>query len=656
MNAVAVFGGTLEGRELAERLAGCGAAVELFVATGYGAAAVPAAANLTVRTGRLDREALLALFRERPYRVVVDATHPYAAAITANLRAVCPAAGLRYLRVRRAVTAGDGVRHVATVEQAAAYLDTVAGNVLLTTGSKDLAVFTRVTGWRERLFARVLPDPKGMAACAALGFAGRNLIGMQGPFTREMNAAMIRMLDIRTVVTKDTGVAGGFPDKAQAARECGAELVVIRRPTAEDGVSPQEAVAALRELLGLREPAPQKPVLTVIGGGMGDPALFTAEADAAIRAAGRIYAPPRLAQGLAARNPRLAALPIGEILQALQAEVSAASVVVSGDTGFFSLARTLGRELGGRYELRLVSGVSSLQYLCARRNTAWDDAKVVSLHGRRGGVLGPVSYHPKVFFLTGGEWTPAGILHTLCDAGLGEVTVTVGEELSTPGERLTTGTASALLGRGFSTLSALLVENPAAVDPRTRLRDTDFVRGEVPMTKEAVRCLSVQRLEVRPGDVVWDIGAGTGSVSIALAYAATDGMVCAVERKPEALALLRQNRAALGAYNIAVVEAEAPACLEALPAPDKVFIGGSGGRLREILALLTQIAPHHTVCVNAIALETAGAALAALEELGYTDIEAACVNVAGARAVGGYHLMTAQNPVTILSGNWRGDP
>ncbi|MFV0400040.1 MAG: precorrin-6y C5,15-methyltransferase (decarboxylating) subunit CbiE [Oscillospiraceae bacterium] len=392
-----------------------------------------------------------------------------------------------------------------------------------------------------------------------------------------------------------------------------------------------------------------KPVLTVVGGGMGDAATLTAEGTEAIRTAKRALAPPRLAEAFRELNGSIITAGIPETLAALENNSGDAVVIVSGDCGFYSLAALLRERLRERYALRLLPGISSLQYFCALLGTAWQDVKAVSLHGRAGSLAGPVSYNNKVFALAGGENGTGEILCSLEKAGLGFVTAHVGENLGAAAERIVSDSVEALASGEYAGLSVLLLENLRPGNPGARLRDDDFMRGGTPMTKEEVRVLAVSRLEVAPRHTVWDIGAGTGSVSTALAYAACEGEVFAVERDAEALGLLRENREKLGAYNMQVVEGEAPSCLEGLPIPDRVFVGGSGGQLRELLELLTKLPGGRRVCVTAIVLETLSAALEALRELGWADIELSCINVSRAKAAGSLHMMIAQNPVYIIS-------
>lgn len=298
MYDVFLFAGTTEGRILADRLKELERCkVCCFTATEYGKSLIAPGKNLDVRSGRLTEEEMLREIRENTAEdaVVIDATHPYAAAVTENIRKACDEAGRRYVRVLRGTTlertipedqdrvnpakqtaqmsqdriktenqrssgesAGsfsaddcyelpDGNVVVGSTEEAAAWLTGTQGNVLLTTGSKELGVFTSVPDYRERFYARVLSLPAVVASCAALGFQGKNLICMQGPFSEEMNIALIHQTRARYLVTKDTGREGGFPEKESAAKACGCRMIIIRRPLEEKGISVEECVRQIRE-------------------------------------------------------------------------------------------------------------------------------------------------------------------------------------------------------------------------------------------------------------------------------------------------------------------------------------------------------------------------------------------------------------------------
>ncbi len=245
MKRIVIFSGTTEGRALSYRLADKGAAVTVCVATEYGTEEQGAHDGVTVSMGRKTQSEMTLILQNAA--LCVDATHPYAVEASKNIRAACKEANVEYCRLLREKSELPGAVYVASAEEAAEYLRATEGAVLLTTGAKELPAFAALD--TERLYPRVLPSREGIAACEAAGIPHRNIIAMQGPFTRELNEALMRQFHIRCVVTKDGGAAGGVPEKAQAARSCGAALLVIRRPE-ETGRSFEEVAALCEERLG----------------------------------------------------------------------------------------------------------------------------------------------------------------------------------------------------------------------------------------------------------------------------------------------------------------------------------------------------------------------------------------------------------------------
>lgn len=389
--------------------------------------------------------------------------------------------------------------------------------------------------------------------------------------------------------------------------------------------------------------------LSIIGVGPGEQTLLTSAAQTAIRQADRVFATRRLYQAFAPLNPNTQEIELRMLNQAIcQEKAGHIAVLCSGDVGFYSVSSMLARDFP-QAEACWYSGISSLQALCSRLRVSYEGLKTVSLHGRDQSLVPYVCYQPRVFALTGGKNRADRIIEELCQAGLGFIRITVGENLFSPQERLLIGTAQELRGVPFESLAVMLAENPKAVNPHETLSDSRFLRGKVPMTKEEVRTVSLSKLDVQPGDCCYDIGAGTGSVSVAMARKAWEGRVWALEKEPKALELIQQNRQTLGAYNLTPVQASAPEGIEALPPADKVFIGGSGGNLNAILSLCLKKNPNTRFVVNAITLETLQLALNSLEELGcWTQV--VCLNCAYGEKVGAYHMMKAQNPVYIITG------
>lgn len=390
--------------------------------------------------------------------------------------------------------------------------------------------------------------------------------------------------------------------------------------------------------------------VTLIGLGGGTTDTLTREASAALAAAPLILGARRLLEHLPEHGAqKIAAVRPQEILAHLQAaQMPNACVVFSGDTGFYSGARGLLPLLEqAGIESRVLPGLSSVQLFAARLGRPWQDWRLCSAHGVTLDPVAEVLHGRPVFFLTGGALTPQTICQQFVAAGLGDLPIVVGEDLSYPEESLRSGTAKVLSEAHFSPLSVLLAE--AAPMPERRapgIPDEAFLRDKIPMTKQEVRAAALAKLGVGPQEVCWDIGAGTGSVSVELALHSR--AVWAVERKPEACALIRRNRERFCAWNLRLVEGHAPEALEALPAPDAVFLGGTGRQLPEILRAVYAKNPKARVCISAIALETLHQAVAELTALGRAP-EITQIAVSRAKAAGELHLLLAQNPIFLIS-------
>ncbi len=232
---IVIFGGTSEGRELSRMLRDAGAEVSVCVVSEYGEEEQRRVSGVETLVGPLSAAEKQKLLQNAA--LCIDATHPYARHVTGSVREACRLAGTEYLRLLRPPSPGGGTHLVDTAEEAAVWLRQKEGNILLTTGAKELAAFRDLDP--ERLFPRVLPSRESIAACEAAHIPHRNIIAMQGPFSKELNTAIIRQYNIRFVVTKDGGVPGGYPEKAEAAKNTGAELIVLRRPE-EMGLSMDE--------------------------------------------------------------------------------------------------------------------------------------------------------------------------------------------------------------------------------------------------------------------------------------------------------------------------------------------------------------------------------------------------------------------------------
>ena len=394
--------------------------------------------------------------------------------------------------------------------------------------------------------------------------------------------------------------------------------------------------------------------VTLIGMGSGQPENLTLQGLAALRQADLILGVRRLLAVLPAgcTENRAAAYRPDEVAELLQTSGAENAVLVySGDTGFYSGASSMMEKLEALgVRARVLPGLSSIQLLAAALGRPWQGWNLVSAHGRTCDPVAECMQGRPTFFLTGGSEDPATLCAQLAAEGFGDVQGVVGQCLGTPEEKLFRGSVKELAAGRFNSLSVLLVEAAEVLLRRAPgLPDEAFERGDVPMTKQEVRAAVLAKLAVRPEDILWDVGAGTGSVSVELALAAPRGRVYAVECRPEGCALIKANREKFRTRNLVLVEGLAPAALSDLPAPDAVFIGGSKGSLAAIVDAALDKNPDARICVSAIALETLSAAVAALTAKGRT-VQVSQIAVSRARAVGGLHLMMAQNPIYLITG------
>lgn len=700
--SILLFAGTTEGRQLAEYLRRQDVSAHVLTATEYGeqllieqgqngsgerACEKGASAGFRVSAGRLDEGQMAALIEEERPELVIDATHPYAVLVSENIREACRKTGTEYVRLLRKSLAHeadvsdtykegrpgadsallkeqtgrpgadsmpseeiDGCIWVESVEEAVRYLKGTSGNVFVTTGSKELAKYTELPDYEKRIYARILSVRASMDEAVRLGFSGSHLICMQGPFSGEMNAAMLCQTDARYMVTKESGANGGFLEKIQAARGLGVRSVVIGRPVKEFGRSLDEVKAMLCERLGIRV----KRRVDMIGIGMGNPDNMTVEARKACEEAQLLIGAKRMlgaAEKAGIVKPSFTSYKAEEIYGFVTShpEYDHVAILLSGDVGFYSGAKKL-YELFDGDEVNVYCGISSAVYLCGKLRTSWEDARLVSLHGRSSNIISAVARNPKVFALVGERGRAAQICRDLCEYHMENVAVSVGEELSYESERIITGTAAELSEMEFAPLCVMLFQNQKADCTKTHgISDEEFIRAKVPMTKEEIRSVSLSKLRLAADSVIYDVGAGTGSVSIEMALQAEDGHVYAIEKKEEAADLIEENKHKFKVQHVTVVRGLAPDALDGLPAPTHAFIGGSSGNLKEILTCIFGKNSKARIVINAIVLETVAEAVSYIKGMKVEDVDIVSLSSARSKEVGPYHMMMGQNPVYVIS-------
>ncbi|MBD5561046.1 MAG: precorrin-6Y C5,15-methyltransferase (decarboxylating) subunit CbiT [Clostridia bacterium] len=390
--------------------------------------------------------------------------------------------------------------------------------------------------------------------------------------------------------------------------------------------------------------------VVIVGCGLGTPATLTVEAAEAVRSADRLIGPARLLAALALPGVQQSERTSGpDVVAEVHAHPDERiAILFPGDPGFFSSARTLARELGS--SVRILPGVSAFSALCDRLRIPEEEVRFLRADASAlEDIVYAVSRNPWSCIQTGQRSSTHAVLTALMEAGLGALRASCGYALGQSDELLAEDTVDGLAQSDLPETAALLLSNPDwARYTVIGLPDEAFFRGTVPMTKFEVRNIAASKLEIAANDTVYDIGGGTGAVSIELSRRAYLGKVYAVERLPEALYLLNKNRRHLRAFNMEIVAGEAPEALKDLPAPDKVFIGGSGGRIGQIIEAVHSANPQVTIVATAATLETLSEARNAFEQHGCRT-EVLQVNASRLVSRGNaFTMFQAINPVFVM--------
>lgn len=345
---------------------------------------------------------------------------------------------------------------------------------------------------------------------------------------------------------------------------------------------------------------------------------------------------------------------LGEVVERLKKKERRAVVLASGDPLFFGIGRYLLRNLPDE-ELEFVPNVSSVQYAFAKIKEPWDDAVFISAHGRGlKGAVDRIVANDKAAVLTDEENTPKAIAAELIERGRDGYAAWLCENLGTAEERIIATDVKGLLEIAAAPLNVLILikEYEAGGDeyvPTLGIPDEEFASIKKLITKEEIRVVTLAKLKLRHDMTLWDLGAGSGSVSIEADHLLPNGRIFAVERNPQCIEFIKENLNKFNARHVTLVEGEAPECLETLPDPDRVFIGGSGGNLWKILeAVDLRLPAEGRVVINAVTLETLTAATEYFDNAGYL-VEVTTVNIARTRPLTDYKMFEAYNPVYIIA-------
>ncbi len=769
MKKVLIYAGTTEGRELAQELARERIYCDISVATEYGRQIMDEKISpyICILQGRMTAEQMRLKCENEQYLAVVDATHPFATEVSVNIRESLKGLDIPYFRLGREKIPGEEGERQAGERQAGErqageqqaeeqnymarkyFQNTAAcvealkkteGKIFLTTGSKELSAFCREETIRKRLVVRVLPGMESLQECVRNGLEGRQIIAMQGPFSKEMNLAMIRQYQASVLVTKESGKTGGEDTKLAAAGEAQIPSYIILRPDEKTPVMDMdEVLEQLRRLESVTDPSRKKTQegqdlvdlydakteevvyqkvhecqenkekekkqeqqrnlqITLAGIGMGAETLLTEEVRNRIAEADYVFGAKRMIESvkkLCKQNVKkyncYLSKDIIPLIENIQENSAKIVILFSGDTGFYSGCEKLYNELckhKGMGKAEVLPGISSLSVLSARTGISWQDAKILSTHGVepalwKSRLLDAAKHEKKTFFLTSGMADVEEIGNLLSSEFAKEewknLKIYLGYQLSYPQEWvrcLTVYELCKLMNRDHNDGWQDSLQNSLQEDPQDQLQDKPeeglyagmlineqpkkhrltpgypddvFIRGQVPMTKEEVRSVSICKLHLTEDAVVYDIGSGTGSVSVEIAALSPRVQVYAMEVNGEAVSLLEENCKQFGLHNVRYIRTKAPDGLEDLPVATHAFIGGSKGNLREILWTLYRKNSHMRIVVNAVSMETICQMQELLKELPVEQEEILQLSVTKTKQLGGYHMLQAANPVYIYA-------
>lgn len=420
MSSVFVFSGTSEGRELCEKLASAGILCHVFVATEYGQAVMKKDANLKVSVKRLDSEEIENKIKELKPEFILDATHPHAVEVTDNILSACKVLNMqeKYIRVSRNISdlsqcanenmdyessnSSDLVEEkqtnktkksnertiiVHSTDEAVNAVKSMPGRILLTTGVKELSLFCR-ENIAERLVVRILPGKESITEALSCNIPSKRIIAMEGPFSTEMNVALIKQYEIGLLVTKNSGSRGGFAEKIKACEETGISVVIIDKPSEDKGISIDEAVSKVKKQLNISDSDEVKDI-SLVGAGVCNKDYLLNIAHKAIKDAELIIGAQRMIEFGKSINSSadfISEYKADNILQIIKnTEAKRICILFSGDTGLCSGAKGVKAEIeraGIKADLKLIPGVSSISYFSSKIGIQYSDYPFISLHGR----------------------------------------------------------------------------------------------------------------------------------------------------------------------------------------------------------------------------------------------------------------------------------
>lgn len=392
--------------------------------------------------------------------------------------------------------------------------------------------------------------------------------------------------------------------------------------------------------------------LVIVGGGSGTEGYIVPEAIKALEKVDCVIASERflnLVKANKTRSIEKISVLLGELPYLLEKE--SIGIIVSGDPLMYSLYRTILKKYP-ELSIKVIAGISSLQILGAIFGLTMEDAAILSIHGRDcslGKIAYTVSESPISFFFCSKNQGPKEIAKALISYNLEETELFVGANLTYPDEFLWSGKPAEFLEKENPSLCVAAVKNshPNVTLKSSLLPDSCFFRNSSPMTKEEVRAVILSKLRLMPDSIVWDLGAGTGSISVECSRMCPFGNVYAVEYKEKALKIIKKNKSYFQADNLNIISGRAEEAIKKLSVPDSIFIGGSNGAMKDILKFIFNLPKKIRLVISSVTLETQSELYPLLKNM--PCFEVIQMNISSAKQIGNYNVFNSNNPVMLFS-------
>lgn len=678
MASLFIFAGTTEGRIISEILSQNGFDCVVSVATDYGAALLPKGNNLTVLQGRLDAEAMAREFQKKAFSYIIDATHPFAVKASEEIKKACEVTHAPYVRLSRNTSTTEpssdkNIFYFDTISKAGDWLEGQTGIIFVATGSKELPVLSKKISQKERIFVRVLPSVESLELCASCHIPPKQIIAMQGPFSEKANEIQFSESGAQILLTKESGGVGGYFEKIAAAQKLGMKIAVIKNPEAACNTERTYSIRSVLEKIssetGIQIPfseteANAQKKLFLVGCGMGNTGLLTSEAKTAVLSAEILFGSERVLKladtFISPQIPRQNLYEAHKIfgLLAHHSEYNTAAVLFSGDIGFFSGAASFYEAKNSEWNVIALNGISSAVYFASKLGKSWQNWKFLSLHGATCNLIEEIRKNSACFFILSGAADVTAVAQKIDSAQkngiLGEIRCYLGSNLSYDVEKIIQMSPRDMRSADLEgSLFVLLIEhdNAMAQSSLPVLADCDFIRSEkVPMTKQEIRQISLCSLGLSDSSVFYDIGSGTGSITVEAARIATHARIFAIDCDENAVSATQKNGEKFALENVTVLKGNAVDILKntELPAPTHAFIGGSKGDFGQLCKILLEKNPDVRIVANFVSLEGVFEIQTLLSQK-FTNLEIRQISVSRAEKAGNFHLMKAQNPVWIVS-------